>query len=100
MRIKRLQFFTIGLIVGAVVGVAGGIMIAPSSGGTTRRELAYRARQAAGVATYFADRAEGAAELLGRKVEHYLGRDQAVAWRRIHEIREGVQRYTQAAQTH
>ena len=35
-------------------------------------------------------------EILGRRVDHYLGRDEEVAWRKVREIREGVQRYTQA----
>jgi len=27
-------------------------------------------------------------------MDHYLGRDEEVAWRKVREIREGVQRYT------
>ena len=45
---------------------------------------------------WLAEQAENAAELLGGRVEHYLGRDEEVAWRKVREIREGVQRYTQA----
>jgi hypothetical protein len=46
------------------------------------------------VARSLAERAETAAEMLGGKMDHYLGRDEEVAWRKVREIREGVQRYT------
>ena len=49
-----------------------------------------------GFVTTFAEQAERAAEVLGGRVEHYLGRDDEVAWRKVREIREGVERYTQA----
>ena len=54
------------------------------------------ARRAADVARDVADRAEVTAEVLGERVDHYLGREQEVAWRKVREIREGVDRYTQA----
>ena len=59
-----------------------------------RQRLAVEARRAAEVARALADRAESAAEMLGGKVDHYLGRDEEVAWRKVREIREGVQNYT------
>jgi hypothetical protein len=68
--------------------------MAPSSGYKTRQRLAVEARRAADLARALAERAEGAAEMLGGKVDHYLGRDEEVAWRKVREIREGVQRYT------
>jgi hypothetical protein len=43
-----------------------------------------------------AERAEHAAEVIGGRVEHYLGRDEEAAWRKVNEVREGVQRYTRA----
>ena len=55
-----------------------------------------RRLRAADVARALAEQAENAAEMLGGRVEHYLGRDEEVAWRKVREIREGVQRYTQA----
>ena len=98
MRAKRLEFFLGGMIVGAVVGLAVGVLLAPSSGAKTRRVLAGKARGAADAARTVAERAEDAAEFLGRQVDHYLGRDEEVAWRKVREIREGVQRYTEAHQ--
>jgi len=93
---RNLEYLAIGLIVGGVVGFLGGLLLAPSSGQKTRERLANEALRAADVARTLAEQAENAAEMLGGRVEHYLGRDEEVAWRKVREIREGVQRYTQA----
>ena len=93
---RRLEYFVIGCIAGAALGVVGGLMLAPSSGSDIRRRLALRALQAAQVARAVADRAEVTAEVLTERFDHYLGRDEEVAWRKVREIREGVDRYTQA----
>ena len=93
---RSVEYLAIGLIVGAVVGFVAGLLFAPSSGYKTRQRLASEALRAADVARAIAERAEGAAETQGGRVEHYLGRDEEVAWRKVREIREGVQRYTQS----
>lgn len=93
---RNLEYLAIGLIVGAVGGFVTGLLFAPSSGYKTRQRLANEALRAADAARALAERAEGVAELLGGRVEHYLGRDEEVAWRKVREIREGVQRYTEA----
>ena len=93
---RSLEYLAIGLIVGAVGGFLVGLLFAPTSGQKTREKLANEALRAADVARSIAEQAENAAELLGGRVEHYLGRDEEVAWRKVKEIREGVQRYTQA----
>jgi gas vesicle protein len=93
---RSLEYLAIGLIVGAVGGFFIGLLFAPTSGQKTRQRLANEALRAADVARSIAEQAESAAELLGGRVEHYLGRDEEVAWRKVKEIREGVQRYTQA----
>jgi len=92
----RLEYLVIGLIVGAVAGFVAGLLLAPTSGQKTRERLANEALRAADVARALAEQAESAAEMLGGRVEHYLGRDEEVAWRKVREIREGVERYTQA----
>jgi len=92
---RNLEFLVIGVIAGAVAGFVGGLLLAPSSGYKTRQRLADEALKAAEVARGIAERAEHAAEMLGGRVEHYLGRDEEVAWRKVKEIREGMQRYTQ-----
>jgi len=93
---RNLEFLAIGLIVGALTGFIGGLLFAPNSGYKTRQRLANEALKAADLARGIAERAEYAAEALGGRVEHYLGRDEELAWRKVREIREGVQRYTQA----
>lgn len=93
---RKVEYFVIGCIVGAVAGLVGGLLIAPYSGAEARRRLAVRARRAAEMAREVADRAEETAEVLGERVEHYLGRDEELAWRKVRELREGVERYTQA----
>jgi gas vesicle protein len=93
---RSLEYLAIGIVVGAVGGFLAGLLLAPSSGQKTRERLANEALRAADVARALADQAESAAEVLGGRVEHYLGRDEEVAWRKVREIREGVQRYTQA----
>lgn len=93
---RRMEYFVIGCVVGAVAGIVGGLLIAPYSGAEARRRLAVRAHRAAQMAREVADRAEETAEVLGERVEHYLGRDEELAWRKVRELREGVERYTQA----
>jgi gas vesicle protein len=91
-----MEYIAIGLIIGAVGGFLAGLLFAPASGQKTRQLLANEALRAADVARTLAEQAESAAEVLGGRVEHYLGRDEEVAWRKVREIREGVQRYTKA----
>jgi gas vesicle protein len=93
---RNVEYLAIGLIVGAVAGFLAGLLFAPSSGFKTRQRLANEALRAADIARIIAERAEGAAGTLGGRVDHYLGRDEEVAWRKVREIREGVERYTQA----
>jgi len=93
---RNVEYLVIGLIIGAVGGFLAGLLFAPTSGQKTRERLANEALRAADVARGLAEHAENAAEALGGRVEHYLGRDEEVAWRKVREIREGVQRYTQA----
>lgn len=93
---ERVEYFAIGAAIGLVAGIVIGLLFAPSSGVKTRRRLANEALRAAEVARTVADRAERAAERVGGRVDHYLGRDEEIAWRKVREIREGVQRYTRA----
>ncbi len=94
MKTRRLEYFVIGLFVGGVVGVVFGILFAPDSGIRTRQRLAGEASRVADAARVVAERAEQAVETLGMKMDHYLGREEEVAWRKVQEIREGVQRYS------
>lgn len=91
---RNMEYFAIGVIAGGVLGFVFALLVAPTSGAATRRRLAEEARRAAEVARGIAERAEHAAEVLGGRVDHYLGRDEEVAWRKVREIREGLQGYT------
>ena len=93
---RSVTVFVIGLITGVAVGILVGLLFAPASGTRTRRRIADEAMRAADVARGFAERAEQAAGALGGRVDHLLGRDEEVAWRKVRELREGVQRYTEA----
>lgn len=94
MRQRRLEYFIVGLLVGGAAGVVIGLLFAPTSGAQIRQRIAGKATQIADVARGVAARAERAAEVIGVKMDHYLGRDEEVAWRKVAEIREGVQRYS------
>jgi gas vesicle protein len=93
---RNLSIFVIGLLTGAALGFVFGLLFAPAPGANTRRRIADEAQRAADVARGLAERAEHAAEVLGGRVDHYLGRDEEVAWRKVRELREGMQRYTLA----
>ena len=93
---RKLEYFSIGIITGLALGVVTGLLLAPYSGAQTRRRLAQEARRVADLARGVADKAEVTAAALGERVDHALGRDEEAAWRKVQELREGVQRYTQA----
>lgn len=93
---RRVEYFAIGTLTGVAIGIIFGLLIAPESGARTRRRLADEARRVAEAARGVAGRAERTAEVLGERVDHYFGREEEVAWRKVREIREGVQRYTEA----
>lgn len=94
MRSGKLAYFIIGIFVGAAAGVVAGLMFAPTSGAETRRRLSLEAGRIQEAAKTVAERAESAVESVGTRMDHYLGRDEEVAWRKVQEIRDGVQRYS------
>lgn len=96
MRRERMEYFAIGLIAGAVLGLVLGVLFAPTSGRRTRRRLVDGAERMSSLARTVAEGAEHFAGALSDRVEHYLGRDEEVARRKLRELREGVQRYTRA----
>jgi gas vesicle protein len=91
---RRIEYFIIGLLVGGVVGLLAGILVAPDRGVNVRRRLADEAARFAGVARHLAERADEVVESLGARIDHYLGKDEEVAWRKVHEIRQDVRRYS------
>ncbi len=96
MRRGNLESLVIGLAVGATAGFVLGLLLAPESGQRTRRRLADEACRAGEAAKRLAERAEAAALAVHRRVDHYMGRDEELAWRKIRELREDVSKYTRA----
>ena len=78
MRHRRLEYFVIGMFVGTASGILIGLLFAPDSGVRTRQRLANEALRVADTARVVADRAERAAELVGSRMDHYLGREEEV----------------------
>lgn len=94
MRRGNVENLVIGLAVGLTAGFVLGLLLAPDSGQRTRRRIADEAHRAGDVARRLAERAEEAAGAMHRRVDHYMGRDEELAWRKVRELREDVSRYT------
>lgn len=92
---RNTEYLLVGIVFGAVLGFVAGLLLAPTSGARTRQRLADEALRAAEAARAIAERAEEAAEAIGGRVGHYLGKDEETAWRKVNEIREGIRGYTQ-----
>lgn len=92
---RNMEYLAIGMITGAILGFVAGLLLAPNSGARTRQRLADEAVHVADIARNIAERAEYAAEQLGGRVERYLGNEEEVAWRKVRELREGIEGYTQ-----
>ena len=71
--------FTIGLLLGAVVGVAIGFLYAPQPGRETRELLKEKAEVAKEKATEVTEKAKEAATKAKKKVEEKLGHKEATA---------------------
>lgn len=93
---RDLEFFLIGGFIGIVLGALLGLLFAPVEGRRLRRRIADEATRAAGAARDLADKTEAVAERIAGRVDHYMGRDEEAAWKKVREIREGVNRYSQA----
>jgi len=96
MRLRCLPVFVIGLLVGVAAGALGALLVSPATGAETRRAIRMQLLGLADIAKNVADRAEVAADYLGDQVGRALGGEEEVAWRKVREIREGVQKYSDA----
>lgn len=99
MRSRNMEYFAIGLLAGVVGGIVLGLLFAPDSGNRTRRRIANEALRVADLARGVAERAEMTAEMVGARMDHYLGRDEEVAWRKVAQLRDGVQKYSRTVVT-
>lgn len=91
---RNLEYLVIGVAMGSVTGFVLGLLFAPSSGAATRQRLSEEAHRAAELAREVAERAERTMEAFSQQVDHYLGRDEEVAWKKVQELREGLKGYT------
>ena len=93
---RNVEYFAIGSLVGLAAGVLLGLLFAPTSGARLRKGIADQAVRAGETARNIANRTESVADTVSVRVTHLLGRDEETAKRKIREIREGVDNYTQA----
>jgi gas vesicle protein len=98
MKLRWMPIFVIGFALGAAAGSLGALLLSPSSGAETRRQIRAQLLYLAEGAKIVAERAETAADYLGDQVGRALGGDEEVAWRKVREIREGVARYSGSQQ--
>ena len=92
---RDVEFLLVGGALGLVVGVLLGLLFAPVEGRRLRGRIAQEAFRAADVARDLADKTEVVAGRLAGRVDRYLGREEEAAWKKVREIREGVDRYSQ-----
>jgi gas vesicle protein len=96
MRLRCILIFAIGFVVGVAVGALAALLVSPATGADTRRAIRLQLLTLADAAKNVAERAENAADYLGDQVGRALGGEEDIAWRKVREIREGVQRYSDA----
>ncbi len=93
---RNLEYFAIGSLVGLAVGVILGFLFAPTSGDRLRKNIADQASRAGEAAREIAMRTESVAGSLADRMNQMLGREEETARKKILEIRQGVDSYTQA----
>ena len=95
MRPRCFPAFVIGLLLGVAAGSLAALLVSPATGADTRKAIRLQLLGLADFAKNVADRAETAADYLGDQVGRALGGEEEVAWRKVREIREGVQKYSE-----
>jgi len=90
---RRSDIFVAGTALGLAIGFVTGLLLAPVNGATTRKRIVNEAYCAIGAVRSLATQAEGLVWGMGRRVEHFLGKDEEIAWEKVRELREGVTRF-------
>ena len=85
--------FGLGLVVGGLLGAAAGILLAPQSGVSTRRELAKSATSLKYSAEELISQAKQNVEAAAAKVEGALGLEERSVKKKLDEIREELERF-------
>ncbi len=94
MRGSIWRSFVVGLVLGGVLGAFLALILAPWTGREVRDRLSTGAAHTADAVRGAAREVGVAVRTLEERGERYLGRDEEIAWRKVNEIREGVQRYS------
>jgi len=85
--------FGLGLVVGGTLGAVLGILLAPQSGVTTRKEIAYSASSLRDSAEELIMQARHNIELATSKVEGVLGLEEWSVKKKLDEIKEDLEKY-------
>lgn len=91
---RETGLFSVGLLAGLAVGAIAGLLLAPSSGQTTRKRIA----DSAGVAWEGAGRAIDASErviaMIAGRVEEMLSLEERNVRRKLEELRADIEKLT------
>ena len=85
--------FGIGLVVGSALGAIAGILLAPQSGVSTRREIAKSATSIRDSAEELIAQARQNIELATSKVEGVLGLEEWSVKKKLDEIKEDLESF-------
>ncbi len=85
--------FSIGLFVGAAVGLVAGLLVAPQTGVTTRRRITERAEEIKDLAEGLVQRTKNSIDILAERAEVLLGLQEKIAWKKIEAIKTDLKRY-------
>jgi len=85
--------FGIGLFAGAAIGVVAGLLLAPQSGATTRRQITKYTEEAKDLTEDLVQRVKSNLDLLIEKAEVLVGLQEKLAWKRIEALRTDLKKY-------
>ncbi len=85
--------FGLGLVVGGILGATAGILLAPQSGVSTRREIARSASSLKYSAEELISQAKQNIEVAAAKVEGALGLEERSVKKKLDEIKEELEQY-------
>ncbi|MDO8886931.1 YtxH domain-containing protein [Candidatus Oleimmundimicrobium sp.] len=85
--------FGIGLFAGAAIGIVAGLLLAPQSGATTRRQITEYAEGAKDLTEDLVQKAKNNLDLLIEKAEILVGLQEKLAWKKIESLRADLKKY-------
>jgi gas vesicle protein len=85
--------FGLGLVAGAALGATAGVLLAPQSGFSTRKEIARSATSLRYSAEELISQAKQNIEMAASKVEGALGLEERSVKKKLDEIKEELEKY-------